>query len=133
VTSEASRELLRTHMSLQLHGEESALRADWHLAADQVTFTRRPDFPALIPHRPVDIAAAFGGRVVVIPHATDEDGRLTGWQWTDTDAHHELMSGPTGTGKSVDLRVVMIEAARQGHEVRGCDPKRIEMRGPASP
>lgn len=128
VTSEASRELLRAHVSLQLHGEESALRADWDLAADTVTFTRRPEFPARITHRPVDIPAAFGN-VVVIPHATDEDGNLVGWQWTETDAPHELMSGPTGTGKSVDLRTVMIEAARQGHEIRGIDPKRIEMRG----
>ena len=34
-----------------------------------------------------------------------------------------------GTGKSVLLRVIAIEAARLGMEVRGCDPKRVEMMG----
>ena len=128
VTADTSREMLRIHMSLQLFGDESALRADWELGADTVIFTRRAEFPARILHRPVNIRQIFGDKIV-IPHATDEDGNPVGWQVTETDAPHELMSGPTGTGKSVDLRTVMIEAARQGHEVRGIDPKRIEMRG----
>lgn len=128
VTSSASQELLRAHMSLQLFGDDSALRAVWMLAVDQVMFTRRTEFPDRIVHRPVDIPALFGGKVV-IPHCTTDDGNLAGWQWSDTDAPHELVSGPTGTGKSVDMRTVMIEAARQGADVRGLDPKRVEMRG----
>ena len=128
VTAEASREMLRMHMSLQLFGDESVLRHDWDLGTDTVTFTRRAEFPARIPHLPVDVAALFGDLLVIV-HATDDDGNLVGWQLTETDAPHELMSGPTGTGKSVDLRTVMIEAARLGCEVRGIDPKRIEMRG----
>ena len=128
VTADASREMLRVHMSLQLFGDDAVLRAEWDLGADTVIFTRRPEFPETIPHRPVDVSAVFGN-VIVIVHATDEDGNLVGWQWTKTDAPHELVSGPTGTGKTVDERTTMIEAARQGHEVRGIDPKRIEMRG----
>ncbi len=128
VTAEPSREMLRMHMSLQLFGDESVLRDNWDLGNDTVTFTRRIEFPARIPHLPVDVRALFGDLLVIV-HATDDDGNLVGWQLTETDAPHELMSGPTGTGKSVDLRTVMIEAARLGCEVRGIDPKRIEMRG----
>jgi DNA translocase FtsK/SpoIIIE-like protein len=128
VTPPQNREKLRSHMSLQLYGDNSMLRADWDVANDTATFTKRSEFPDRIPHRPLDIGAVFGG-LIVIPHATDEDGRPAGWQVSDTDAPHEIAAGRTGTGKSVDNRTVAIEAARQGHDVRCIDPKRVEFRG----
>jgi hypothetical protein len=117
-----------THLGEQLYGDPAILRARWNLPQGHVLVHKRATFPALVPHRPVDTAALFG-KVVVVVYGYDEDGNLAFIQLSHTDAPHFLITGGTGTGKSVLLRIIAIDAARQGMEVRGCDPKRIEMKG----
>lgn len=116
------------HLSEQLYGDPAILRGRWNVPQGRVLVHKRATFPALVPHRPVDTAALYG-KVVVVVYGYDEDGNLAFIQLSHTDAPHFLITGGTGTGKSVLLRIIAIDAARQGMEVRGVDPKRVEMKG----
>lgn len=46
-----------------------------------------------------------------------------------TGTPHGLVTGPTGTGKTVVLRSLIVAASRYGWKVWGLDPKRVEMLG----
>ena len=116
------------HLSEQLYGDPAILRGRWNVPQGRVIVHKRATFPALVPHHPVDTTALFGS-VVVIVYGYDEDGNLAFIQLSHTDAPHFLITGGTGTGKSVLLRIIAIDGARQGCDVRSCDPKRVEMRG----
>jgi hypothetical protein len=129
VTPPAARENFRVHLGLQLFGDESALRAQWFLGQDYAVFTRRGQFPPLILCRPQDEAAALNPGKTIVQYAWDEDNSPVGYLMSHTDNPHVLITGGTGSGKSVCLRCIMIRAARLGIDVRGCDPKRVEMRG----
>lgn len=128
LTDPRNKELFRVHLGEQLYGDGAMLRARWNLPQCRVVVHKRATFPALVPHHPVDTAALFG-KIVVIVYGYDEEGNLAFIQLSDTDAPHFLITGGTGTGKSVLIRIIAIEGARLGMEVRGCDPKRIEMKG----
>jgi hypothetical protein len=121
----------KEHMGAQLYGDTGRLRAEWFTGHDKVVLTRRSEFPAKIPALPwsaAEVGALYGDQVV-LGFGRDEDGLFVGFQLTDTDNPHMLLTGGTGSGKSVALRVLMMKAARLGLDVRGCDPKRVEMRG----
>jgi hypothetical protein len=128
LTLPANQEQLRFHMSMQLYNDSAMLRADWNLPQNRVVFRKRASFPAIIPFHPVDTRPLFGDLVVII-YGITEDGTVAFIQLSETDAPHILVTGGTGTGKSVLLRVAALGAARLGIDVRGCDPKRVEMRG----
>jgi hypothetical protein len=128
VTPAKNREAIRTHIGLQLFDDPGALRDEWKLSVNTVIMTRRAPFPALIPCVPLDLPDLYPGKTVLV-YARDEDGNYVVFQLSHTDNPHMLLTGGTGTGKTVCLRVLMIRAARLGLDVRGCDPKRIEMRG----
>lgn len=128
LTDPRNKEIFRVHLGEQLYGDPAMLRARWNLPQCRVMVHKRATFPALVPHRPIDTAVVFG-QLVVIVYGYDEEGELAFIQLSHTDAPHFLITGGTGTGKSVLLRVIAIEAARLGMEVRGCDPKRVEMKG----
>lgn len=128
LTIPANQEQFRFHLGMQLYNDPAMLRAQWNLPLCHVVLRKRATFPAVVPFRPVDLRVQFGD-LVVVAYGYDEDGNLGFIQLSDTDAPHTLITGGTGTGKSVLLRIIMIGAARQGIDVRGCDPKRVEMRG----
>ncbi len=81
-------------------------------------YTEHAEFPSKIPHQAADI----------IPYATAVDGHITGWQLSPAAAPHLLLTGAAHCGLPATERVVAIEAARQGHDVRIIDPNR-EFRG----
>jgi FtsK/SpoIIIE family len=128
VTPVQNRVAFVAHMGLQLFDDPGILRGEWKLRINTLVLYKRPPFPQVIPCRPIEIPAEYAGKTVIV-YAHDEDGHLVVYQLSHTDNPHMLLTGGTGTGKTVTLRVIIIRAARQGIEVRGCDPKRIEMRG----
>lgn len=128
LTLPQNKDRLKYHMGAQLYNDPAILRADWNLPQNRVVFRKRASFPAIVPFRPADTRPLFGDLTVVMYGITEDNARAY-LQLSDTDAPHVLVTGGTGTGKSVLLRVVALEAARLGLEVRGCDPKRVEMRG----
>ena len=128
LTDPRNKEQFKFHLGEQLYGDPAMLRARWNLPQCRVVVHKRATFPALVPHHPIDTAPLFG-KLVVIVYGYDEEGELAFIQLSHTDAPHFLVTGGTGSGKSVLLRVIAIEAARLGMEVRGCDPKRVEMKG----
>jgi hypothetical protein len=128
LTLPQNRDQFKYHLGMQLYNDPAMLRDKWDLPLCRVVLRKRATFPAIVPFHPVDIPALFGDLIVVV-YGYDEDGNLAFIQLSDTDAPHTLITGGTGTGKSVLLRIIAIGAARQGIDVRGCDPKRVEMRG----
>ena len=131
LTLPASRDAIRIHLGTQLYNDPGILRAEWNVATQVVTMSKRPVLPSRVPHRPADpgILERFFAGLSVIVYGSDEDGNPAAYQLSHTDAPHKLVTGGTGTGKTVTMRVLMLDAARQGFEVRGADPKRVEMRG----
>jgi hypothetical protein len=127
VTADANREQIARHLSMQLYGHPDMLRYRWEVDKDYVYFWLRRQFPEIIPHVAQDMALLYGGRTV-LPYGDDEDGNIAVYPLSGT-LPHALIIGATGGGKTQLLLLLAIEAARQGIEVRGCDPKRIELMG----
>jgi S-DNA-T family DNA segregation ATPase FtsK/SpoIIIE len=100
-------------------------RAKWELTKDEVTFERRPVMPTAVPHKPAPITDENRWR---IPVAVDEDGNLVVWNLKGSGPHM-LITGKTGTGKTVAINGAIMEIARRGWPVWICDPKRIEFMG----
>ena len=102
-------------------------RAKWDLENDEVSFERRPTMPTYVPHEVVPLTAASNK---VLPYGIDEDGRPVTWSLKSSDSQpHFLVVGSTGTGKTVCINGLVMEACRRGWRVRICDPKRIEFVG----
>lgn len=99
-------------------------RAKWDLEADSVRFELRPPFPKTLARSFEEPTEA------VLPYARDEDGEEIVWDMrSGSGTPHYLITGRTGTGKTVTLRTLVMEACRRGFEVWICDPKRIEFIG----
>lgn len=99
-------------------------RAKWDLEADSVRFELRPPFPKTLVRSFEDPVEA------VLPYARDEDGEEIVWDMrSGSGTPHYLITGRTGTGKTVTLRTLVMEACRRAFEVWICDPKRIEFIG----
>ena len=97
-------------------------RLTWDTSRDLCTAERRPPMPTFIPHDAGDDLDPWR-----IPFCTSEDGDTLVWDLKKKP--HMLVSGETGMGKTVLIRGVATECARRGFDVRGCDPKRIELNG----
>lgn len=97
-------------------------RLDWDTPQDRCSAERRPPMPAFIPHAASDDLDPWR-----IPFCTSEDGSVLFWDLKRKP--HMLVSGETGMGKTVLIRGIATECARRGFDVRGCDPKRIELNG----
>lgn len=99
-------------------------RAKWDLENDRVRFELRPAFPSVLTR---SYEAPAGD---VLPYAVDEDGAIIAWDLrSGSGTPHFLITGRTGTGKTVTLRTLVLECCRRGFEVWICDPKRIEFIG----
>jgi hypothetical protein len=82
----------------------------------------------VIHHRAVDTRAAYGEQVV-LPFAAGDNGQLVAYPLSATPRPHALITGRPGSGATSLLITLAIEAARQGIEVRACDPRTIALTG----
>jgi hypothetical protein len=97
--------------------------ARWNTESNQVRFQKRPTMPSMIAN-PVVSDNSDTWRIPVGP---DEDHDEVSWDLKE--APHALVVGPTGKGKSVFLRSVIVDATVLGFIVFGIDPKRVELTG----
>lgn len=100
-------------------------RAQWQLTEDTVTFEVRPTLTTLVAHVPSPITRE---NLYRLPLAVDEDRRLAVWDLQGTGPHL-MVVGKTGSGKTVLINGVVMEAALRGWRVWIADPKRIEFMG----
>ena len=100
-------------------------RATWELTEDRVRFEQRPTMPTYVPHVPEPITKDNLKRITL---ALDEYGDAICWNLAGSGPHL-MVVGKTGTGKTVAINGVVMEAARRGWAVWICDPKRIEFMG----
>ena len=102
-------------------------RARWDVENDQVRFEIRPSLPKSVPH-PVPVVTDENR--MQLPYGVDEDGEILCWDMrTSASAPHALIAGKTGTGKTVLINGLVMEAAYRGWPVWLNDPKRIEFLG----
>lgn len=100
-------------------------RATWELTEDRVRFEQRPTMPTYVPHVPEPITKENLKRITL---AIDEYNDPICWNLAGTGPHL-MVVGKTGTGKTVAINGVVMEATRRGWAVWICDPKRIEFMG----
>ncbi|WP_327591299.1 FtsK/SpoIIIE domain-containing protein (plasmid) [Nonomuraea sp. NBC_00507] len=114
-----------------LYGDANAAVGEWDLPADKLTIRRRRELPTKVfpPVHPVSVMQQMFDGELVLPFAVDEDGEVVGWQLSNTARPHALIVGPTGGGKTNAILVLALAACRLGIDVRGVDPKCIELLG----
>lgn len=100
-------------------------RAHWDLEADTVRFEIRPTMPTKVDH-PTPILTK--DTLYKLPMAATEDGKALCWNMRGT-APHLMICGKTGTGKTVTITGVVMEAAARGWPIWMCDPKTVEFIG----
>jgi DNA segregation ATPase FtsK/SpoIIIE, S-DNA-T family len=100
-------------------------RATWELTEDRVRFEQRPTMPTHVPHVPDPITKDNLKRIKL---AIDEYDDTICWNLAGSGPHL-MVVGKTGTGKTVAINGVVMEAARRTWAVWICDPKRIEFMG----
>ncbi|WP_344534521.1 FtsK/SpoIIIE domain-containing protein [Streptomyces albiaxialis] len=115
--SPAFRQKLLMQVESKLPGE---WRDIWEFEENKVRFEKRPPFPRNVLY-PVDYRAQYGELV----YCVDEDGNHLSWVLGSKTPHH-LVVGPTGSGKTVMIRNLVLSAVLQGIPVVLCDPKRTE-------
>jgi DNA segregation ATPase FtsK/SpoIIIE-like protein len=98
-------------------------KAAWDTAGNTATFERRPSMPAVVPH-PVPTDSSDTWR---LPLGVDENGDVVSWDLKV--APHGLVVGSTGSGKSVVLSGVIVEALARGFEVVVIDAKGTTLAG----
>lgn len=101
-------------------------RAGWELEDDRVRFEVRPALPKLVAH-PAPATTAADGRYR-LPMAVGEDGEVIAWNLRGLGPHL-MVVGKTGSGKTVIILGIVIEACARGWPVWICDPKRVEFMG----
>lgn len=105
-------------------------RARWDLEGDSVRFEIRPTLPASIPH-PIplvtntDVRETYGD--LEIPYGIDEDGHTM--TWTPRRNPHLLITGTSGSGKTVTMQGILTELAKRGAQIDVNDAKLIEFIG----
>jgi len=100
-------------------------RAHWDLEGDTVRFEVRPAMPTKVEH-PTPVITT--DTLYRLPMAATEDGKALCWNMRGT-APHLMVVGKTGTGKTVTITGVVMEAAARGWPVWICDPKTVEFIG----
>ncbi len=100
-------------------------RAHWDLENDTVRFEVRPAMPTKVDH-PAPVITE--DTLYRLPMAVTEDGKVLCWHMRGT-APHLIICGKTGTGKTVAITGVVMEAAARGWRVWICDPKTVEFLG----
>ena len=99
-------------------------RTKWDLEADLVAFTLRPEIPRRVPH-PAPVVT--DKNLYSIPMGIDENATVVGWNLLSTP--HQLITGRTGTGKTVVINTLVTECTYRLWPVWIIDPKRVEFMG----
>ncbi|ORT54191.1 FtsK/SpoIIIE domain-containing protein [Streptomyces sp. CB03238] len=92
----------------------------WDFEKNKVRFELRPPFPTNVPY-PLD----FKPSRYSLPYAVTEANQIEAWKLGSKNPHC-LVVGPTGSGKTVYIRNLVVGAQVLGVPVVLCDPKRIE-------
>ncbi len=106
-------------------------RASWNLQQDTVRFEVRPTFPASVwlPVEPVnphqDALALYAD--LRVAYGVDEDGGVLSWQ--PTVDPHVMITGTTGSGKTVAAHTLLVQLTRRGVPVWVVDGKGVEFLG----
>ncbi|MGQ4519128.1 helicase HerA-like domain-containing protein [Dermabacteraceae bacterium CCM 9520] len=100
-------------------------RGKWDLQKLKVRFELRPEIPSVILHPIVEVTEANRWQ---IPTGQTEDGETTFWELKSTEPHG-LVTGKTGTGKTVHIQGIVVEWTRRGWPAWISDPKQIEFLG----
>jgi len=105
-------------------------RARWNLEGDSVRFEIRPNLPASIPH-PIPLVTNTNLRETYsdleIPYGIDEDGHTMSWMPRRNP--HLLITGTSGSGKTVTMQGILTELAKRGAQIDVNDAKLIEFIG----
>lgn len=99
-------------------------RANWDLEADSVSFQLRPEIPRRVDHPVPEINDST---LYAIPMGIDENGNTVRWYLLAQP--HQLITGRTGTGKTVVINTLVTECTYRGWPVWIIDPKRVEFMG----
>jgi hypothetical protein len=113
---DAARAVVARRVNAKAHGR---WKAEWDTEGNQVRFVRRPHMPSKVVRPVVEPGAAH------LPVGVDEHGDPVDWDLTV--APHMLIAGETGSGKTVQIRGLVMSAAQAGMDVRCVDPKRVEL------
>lgn len=92
----------------------------WDLENDTVRFELRPPFPTNVRYPLLHEPSGFD-----IPYAVTESNQIESWKLGSKNPHC-LVVGPTGSGKTVFIRNLVVGARLLGIPVVLCDPKRTE-------
>lgn len=98
-------------------------QSQWDQAHDRVTFRSALRLPAFAPY-PTDLTVDVNS----LPFGIDANNNIVAWN-LDGATPHMIVGGPTGGGKSVLLRNIILGAPLRNIEVRICDPKQVSMLG----
>ncbi|WP_448812117.1 FtsK/SpoIIIE domain-containing protein [Agromyces bauzanensis] len=105
-------------------------RAEWDLVADEVRFELRPNIPAIIPHpapQPPLGTARETYKQLEVPYGVDEDGNTMSWMPVRNP--HMIVTGTSGSGKTVVMLGLLFEFAWAGWQIFVNDAKLIEFLG----
>ncbi|MFJ2819085.1 FtsK/SpoIIIE domain-containing protein [Streptomyces sp. NPDC087294] len=92
----------------------------WDFENDRVTFELRPPFP-----QNVRYPLGFEFKKNELPYAVTEREQIVSWKLGSKNPHC-LVVGPTGSGKTVYIRNLVVAARALGIPVVLCDPKMTE-------
>ncbi|MFF2902711.1 FtsK/SpoIIIE domain-containing protein [Streptomyces sp. NPDC057966] len=111
----------RNRVVLQLDAKlPGSWRDTWNFEDDRVTFELRPPFPTNVRYPLMHKAEANS-----LPYAVTEYNSVISWKLGSKNPHC-LAVGPTGSGKTVFIRNLVVGARVLGIPVVLCDPKMTE-------
>ncbi|MEU3356118.1 FtsK/SpoIIIE domain-containing protein [Streptomyces sp. NPDC037389] len=120
-TSRDLSEHFRQRVIMQLDSKlPGRWRDTWDLENDTVTFQLRPPFPTNVPYPLMHKLQRYE-----IPYSVSETGQILTWKLGSKNPHC-LTVGPTGSGKTVFIRNLVVGARLLGIPVVLCDPKMTE-------
>ncbi|MCW8383925.1 FtsK/SpoIIIE domain-containing protein [Streptomyces justiciae] len=95
-------------------------RDSWDFENDKVTFELRPPFPENVRYPITHKLKAYE-----LPYAVTEQNQIVSWKLGSKNPHC-LVVGPTGSGKTVYIRNLVVACRVLGVPVVLCDPKMTE-------
>ncbi|MEU6460172.1 FtsK/SpoIIIE domain-containing protein [Streptomyces sp. NPDC047065] len=111
----------RSRVVLQLDSKlPGTWRDTWDFENDRVTFELRPPFPTNVRYPLLHKA-----RLNELPYSVTESNSIVSWKLGSKNPHC-LVVGPTGSGKTVFIRNLVVGARVLGVPVVLCDPKMTE-------
>ncbi|GAA2686891.1 FtsK/SpoIIIE domain-containing protein [Streptomyces lunalinharesii] len=111
----------RSRVTMQIDSKlPGEWRDVWNFQEDRATFELRPPFPTNVRYPLMHKMQPF-----TIPYAVNEAREIVSWKLGSKNPH-ALIVGPTGSGKTVLIRNLVVAARVLGIPVVLCDPKMTE-------